>query len=102
MKLWKAISLEILIIIAAFGLLQSYYNGLCMSGQHQGAIITSQGVYCWRRLNETYDNFTRLDEIMAILDMKARYNACATANPGELFKCDPGYKDPTPTYEVQI
>lgn len=59
----------ILLVAAAFLLVWSYYDGRCHAVEHAGALITMDGVYCWRRLNEGYDTFRRLSELEKIRDM---------------------------------
>ena len=52
-------------ILLLFLVAKANYDSRCLDVKYAGSIPTIHGVYCWRRINDSFDNFKRLDELEA-------------------------------------
>jgi len=80
----------------------SYNDGLCNSYGYAGAKTNINGVYCWRRINDTFDNYESLSDIKERAERQKESLACLNAYKGREYLCDPRYKRPTPIREKHI
>ena len=44
-------------------LLLGHFQSECLDQRWAGAIVTTKGVYCWRRYNDSFDDFKKLEHI---------------------------------------
>jgi hypothetical protein len=89
----RLIGVLIVLVISA-AVAKSHYDGVCMEQHYAGAAVTVQGVYCWRRFNDTFDDFAPLDKIIEKARMLEKLERCMEANPDRQWMCDPRYQAP--------
>ena len=67
MKLFFTILLGITLGVSLFAGVQSHYHALCLNEKAQGAILTIDGVYCWRNLG-------RFNDYYSLKELQERHN----------------------------
>ena len=81
-------------LIVGAAVMKSHYDGMCHQYHFAGAAVTVQGVFCWRRVNSAYDDFTPLRELVEKEMKQHKYERCIEAHPDAKWFCDPRYVPP--------